>query len=158
MNLEEHQTNSVVITDTSCFILLEKIDALHILHELFDTVLTTPEIAREYGLILPEWVEIKSATDTALKQRLLYDVDLGEASAIVLATEVKCDYIILDDIAARKLANKLKLPVKGTAGVLLYAKQNGVIPLLRPYLAKIQNTNFRLSQQLAEQFLLDAGE
>ncbi|WP_425373715.1 DUF3368 domain-containing protein [Mucilaginibacter celer] len=48
--------------------------------------------------------------------------------------------------------------MKGTVGVLLNAKQNGIIPLLRPYIELIQQTNFRLSQQLAEQFIKDAGE
>ncbi len=85
-------------------------------------------------------------------------MDQGEASAIALAVEVSCDYIILDDMLARKLAKKLGLPVKGTVGVLLSAKQKGIIPLFRPYLDLIQQTNFRLSLQLSEQFIKDAGE
>jgi len=149
--------NKIVITDTSCFILLEKIGALHILHELFENVLTTPEIAKEYSNPLPEWVIIQSAKEI-LKEEFYQYVDLGEASAIALAIEISCDYIILDDIAARKLAEKIGLPVKGTVGVLLTAKQAGIIPLFRPYLDLIQQTNFRLSQQLAEQFVRDAGE
>jgi len=50
-------------------------------------------------------------------------VDEGEASAIALASEIACDYLILDDAADRRLAIKLNMPVKGTAGVLLTAKQ-----------------------------------
>jgi predicted nucleic acid-binding protein len=46
-------TDTVVITDTSCLIILEKIALLTILHQLFNVVLTTPEIAGEYGLPLP---------------------------------------------------------------------------------------------------------
>ncbi len=42
--------------------------------------------------------------------------DLGEASAIALASEISCDYVILDDMAARKLAEKIGLPIKGTVG------------------------------------------
>jgi predicted nucleic acid-binding protein len=75
-----------------------------------------------------------------------------------LASEISCDYIIIDDLAARKLAEMLNLPIKGTIGVLLSAKQNGIIPLFRPYLDLIQQTNFRLSRQLAGQFIKDAGE
>jgi predicted nucleic acid-binding protein len=149
--------NKIVITDTSCFVLLEKIDALAILHQLFATVLTTPEIKKEYGDPLPEWVIIQSSNQSLTEEFSQY-VDQGEASALALAAEIFCDYIILDDMAARKLAEKLGLPIKGTVGVLLYAKQKGVIPLLRPYLDLIQQTNFRLSNQLAEQFIKDAGE
>jgi predicted nucleic acid-binding protein len=158
MNSEEDQKDSIVVTDTSCFILLEKINALYVLHELFKTVLTTPEIANEYGRPLPERVIITPANNHSLQQQFAQYVDAGEASAIALAAEINCDYVILGDIAARKLAVRLGLPVKGTVGVLLYAKQNGIIPMLRPYIELVQQTNFRLSQQLADQFILDAGE
>ena len=83
---------------------------------------------------------------------------MGEASAIALASEIDCIILIVDDMAARKLAEKLSIPIKGTVGVLLLAKQKGIIPLFRPYLNLIQKTNFRLSQNLAEQFIKDAGE
>lgn len=157
MTLTNLSGNKIVITDTSCFILLDKIDALNILPRLFSTVLTTPEIAKEYGKPLPDWVLIQSA-NRSLKGDFYRYVDQGEASAIALAMEISCDYIILDDMAARKLAIKLGLPTKGTVGVLLMAKQQGIIDLFRPYLSLIQQTNFRLSPQLADQFIKDAGE
>jgi predicted nucleic acid-binding protein len=150
--------NSVVITDTSCFVLLEKINALPILHSLFSTVTTTPEIAKEYGNILPPWVIIQAVNNKALQHEFNQYIDPGEASAIALASEINCKHLIIDDMAARKFAEKLGLPIKGTVGVLLMAKQKGVIPLLRPYLDLIQQTNFRLSQKLVDQFINDAGE
>lgn len=157
MNPKNLPENSIVITDTSCFVLLEKINALHVLQKLFITILTTPEIADEYGAPLPDWVSIKPANQS-LKSKFLQYVDPGEASAIALASEISCDYLILDDMAARKLAEKLGLPIKGTLGVLLMAKQQGVIPLLRPYLDIIQQTNFRLSQHLVDGFIKEANE
>lgn len=157
MSTENLQGNKIVVTDTSCFILLEKINAIEILHRMFPTVLTTPEIEKEYGNPLPDWVIIKPADET-LKKKFHQYVDLGEASAIALASEITCDYIILDDMEGRKLAVKLGLPIMGTVGVLLNAKRNGIIPLFRPYLNLIQQTNFRLSEQLATQFINDAGE
>lgn len=157
MSSDNLPQNKIVITDTSCFILLEKINALTILNQLFAAVLTTPEIAKEYGKELPHWVIVQPANQS-LKEKFHQFVDQGEASAIALASEISCDYLILDDMAARKLAKKLGLSVKGTVGVLLMAKQNVIIPLFRPYLELIQQTNFRLSEQLVEQFLKDAGE
>jgi len=157
MTSKELPENKIVITDTSCFVLLEKIHALNILHELFAIVLTTPEIAKEYGDTLPDWIIVQSANQF-LKEEFCQYVDDGEASAIALASELSCDYIIIDDMAGRKLAEKLGLPVNGTVGVLLSAKQQGIIPLFRPYLDLIQKTNFRLSLKLAEQFIKDAGE
>ncbi|WP_157543989.1 hypothetical protein [Mucilaginibacter paludis] len=49
MSLNKTTESTVVITDTSCLIILEKIALLPVLHQLFDVVLTTPEIAAEYG-------------------------------------------------------------------------------------------------------------
>jgi predicted nucleic acid-binding protein len=157
MSLKDLPENKIVITDTSCLILLEKINALDILPRLFETILTTPEIAEEYGGQLPSWITVKNADQVAKEEFMRY-VDRGEASAIALAVENKCDYIIIDDMAGRRLATKLGLPVKGTVGVLLLAKQNGVIPVFGPYLHLIQQTNFRLSSSLAAQFIKDAGE
>nr|WP_067054378.1 DUF3368 domain-containing protein [Mucilaginibacter sp. L294] len=150
--------NIIVITDTSCFIILDKIAALHLLHILFSEVITTPEIAKEYGKTLPDWVIIKHAQDIALQKQLNELIDPGEASAIALAAEIKCDYLLTDDRAARKIAEQRGIPVKGSAGILLYAKQQKVIGLLRPYLDLIQKTNFRISQALIDRLIQEAGE
>ena len=39
----------VVISDTSCFITLDKIGELDILQKLYGSVVTTPQIAKEFG-------------------------------------------------------------------------------------------------------------
>ncbi|MBS1529085.1 MAG: DUF3368 domain-containing protein, partial [Bacteroidetes bacterium] len=103
MTSSNHPENKIVIADTSCFVLLEKINALDVVHKLYSTVLITPEIAKEYTRPLPDWVIIQPASQSLIEEYQQY-VDQGEASAIALASEVSCDYIIIDDLAARKLA------------------------------------------------------
>ena len=49
------QSFNTVIADTSCFILLDKIGELSLLHQIFNQILTTPTIANEFGKALPEW-------------------------------------------------------------------------------------------------------
>jgi len=49
----------IVIADTSCLIVLQKIDKLFILKELFSEITITEEIAIEYGEALPEWCNIE---------------------------------------------------------------------------------------------------
>lgn len=155
---DSFKKSKIVVTDTSCFIILQKINALHILNDLFAVVLTTPEIAKEYGLVLPDWIVIQTVINTTLKENFKQHVDPGEASAIALAAETQSDYVLLDDAGAREFAEKLGLPVKGTVGILLIARQQGIIPLIRPYLDLIQQTNFRISQSLINKIILDAGE
>jgi predicted nucleic acid-binding protein len=155
---ENFPENKVVVTDTSCFILLQKINAIHLLHDLFATIVTTPEIAKEYGNPLPVWVIIQAVSNPTIQEKFNQYVDPGEASAIALALEIKSDYVILDDLEARKFAEKIGLSVKGTMGLLLSSKQKGLIPLVSPYIHLIQQTNFRISQFLINQIMKDAGE
>ena len=56
-------------------------------------------------------------------------------------------------------AEQLGLSVKGTIGVLVIARDQGLIPALRPYFERIQQqTNFHISAALLERILRDAGE
>jgi len=110
------QTYSAVIADSSCFILLDKIDRLSLLQKLFKTVTTSPEIAKEFGKPLPEWVQIKSVQDKNFQTAMFLEVDLGEATAIALATENQPALLIIDDLKGRKLAKRLHLPISGTLG------------------------------------------
>jgi predicted nucleic acid-binding protein len=72
----------VVIADTSCLIILQKIDKLYILNELFSEITITREVAIEYGDDLPEWFVIESVNNSSNFQILKLILDPGEASAI----------------------------------------------------------------------------
>jgi len=149
---------TLVITDASCLIVLDNINYLDLLPQLFNIVITTHEIANEYGKPLPVWLKLVAVKDHQLQQDLAAIVDAGEASAIALAREIETDYIVIDDLQARKLAIKLGLTVIGTLGILLKAKQMGLITLLRPVLEQIKRTDFRVTATLIEAVLRDSDE
>jgi predicted nucleic acid-binding protein len=71
-----------IISDTSCFIILSNIGELDILHQVYGQIITTMEIANEYGEALPDWVEIVNAVDKSKQQLLEMQIDKGESSAI----------------------------------------------------------------------------
>jgi predicted nucleic acid-binding protein len=152
------QEYNTVIADTSCFILLDKIDMLPTLHELFGTITTTPEIATEFGKPLHSWVNIQSVHDTSFQKAIAAEVDKGEASAISLALELQPSLLIIDDLKGRKLAHRLNLTFTGTLGLLLKAKEKGIILHLRPVFEKIQSTNFRIAPKLYIAILQKVGE
>ena len=56
----------------------------------------------------------------------------GEAEAIVLAAELHAERLVLDDQDARRFADRCGLKVIGTLGILLAAKQRGVITQISP--------------------------
>lgn len=75
----------VIISDTSCLIILTRIGELDLLRQLYKTVTITQEILFEYGEQLPLWFEVQKARDHYRQQLLEMQIDKGEASAIALA-------------------------------------------------------------------------
>lgn len=147
-----------IISDTSCLIVLTNIGELKLLQQIYGTIITTIEVATEYGQVLPDWIEIKAATDKKLQQVLALQIDEGESSAIALALETPGCTVILDDYKARKIAEKLGLEITGTIGVVIKAKLKGVIPSVRPYLDKMAQTDFRITEEIRQQALKLASE
>ena len=147
-----------IVSDTSCFIILSTIGELDVLQRTFGDIITTIEVVLEFGEDLPSWVNVHAPKDI-IKQRFLETkVDPGEASAIALALEYEQSMIILDDFKARKIAENLGLEITGTIGVLIIAKKRGIIHSIKPFLEKIRATNFRLSEAIEKQALIEADE
>ena len=150
--------HKAIISDTSCLILLDKIGELNLLYKLFGTIITTSEVAFEFGLPLPDWFEIQQPKDKNYQTIIEASVDKGEASAIALAVELDDCLLIIDDLKGRKFAQQLGLTIIGTIGILVDAKLAGIIPSVKPLLTKIKTTNFRISDQLEMLILKKAGE
>ena len=148
----------VIISDTSCLIILTKIGELDLLRQLYKTVTITQDILLEYGENLPDWIEVQQVKDNYRQQLLEMQIDKGEASAIALALETADNIVILDDWKARKVAERLGLSVTGTLGVIIKAKNNRIVPSIKPYLEKIKETNFRISEELEQIALKEANE
>ena len=128
------------------------------MHKVYDQIVTTVDIAAEFGEPLPEWIEIMSVADKYRQQILEMQIDKGESSAIALALETPGSTVILDDYKARKIAAQLGITYTGTIGVIIKAKLKGIIPSIKPLLEKIKQTDFRLSAEIEIQALKEAGE
>jgi predicted nucleic acid-binding protein len=147
-----------IIADTSCFIILTNINELELLHKVYGQIITTSEIATEYGQPLPEWVIMLKVQNQHSQKLLETQIDKGESSAIALALETSNSIVILDDYKARKIAEQLGIIVTGTIGVIIKAKLKGIIPSIKPLLEAIKQTNFRLSEEIELQALNEAKE
>lgn len=153
-----HVNSEIIIADTSCLILLTKIDEVDILQKMSESVCITPEVSKEFTILLPDWIKVVAPKDTLSLQILEQDIDKGEASSIILAMETVNSLLVVDDLAARKVAKKLGVSYTGTLGLLLSAKLHGVIPALKPIFHKIASTNFRISEKLLRDILDIAQE
>lgn len=148
----------IAISDTSCLILLSKIDELNLLNRLFDEILITSEIQKEFGKELPIWIKIINPRYIHYQEILEMEVDKGKASAIALSFDIDKSILILDDYKARQVADKLNIRYTGTFGIILRAKKIGVIDSVKLILEKIKATNFRFSEELYEIVLREAKE
>lgn len=148
----------LIICDTSCLILFDKIGKLELLRQCYDNIYVTPEIAEEFGKALPNWVKIKAARNQALQQILTQILGQGESSAIALTFDLPGTLVALDDLKARKVAKSLNLKITGSLGILVKAKEQGFIEKLLPVLQQVQQTDFRISENIVRKILATIGE
>ena len=149
---------ATIISDTSCLILLHKIQELELLRLLFKEIMTTQAVAAEFGEPLPKWIIIQEPKDKKKQEIFELSLDKGEASAIALAVEQEDCLLIIDELKGRKLASQLGLKITGTLGIIVQAKLAGYVASVRPILTKIKQTNFRINELLEEAVLKNAGE
>lgn len=142
---------SLVVTDSTCLIGLERIDYLELLPKLYNPIIIPPAVEREFGS-LPKWIKVEKPNNQAFVATLKLLVDDGESEAIALAYEQK-SLIILDDRQARSVAKHLKLNIIGTIGILIKAKHSGLISLLKPLLEDLERNNFYFGTKLKEEAL-----
>lgn len=148
----------LIISDASCLILLDKINEIALLKLIGDTVLITPEVKREFHKQLPDWVQVKNVENVQYQKILEYELGAGEASSIALGLELKNSVLIIDELKGRKIAERLSLKYSGTFGLILKAKQMGLVKEVKPIIDKILETNFRISNQIITAVLQAADE
>lgn len=144
---------NTIISDTSILIIFQKIGHLTLLNQVYGDILITPEIAEEYGESLPSWIKIEKPKDIKRQYLLETQIDAGEASAIALASDFDDVLLLLDDLKARKLANKLNYKYTGTLGIIHKAKQMSIIDTVMPIINQLIETNFRISDDIIKEIL-----
>ena len=90
---------------------------------------------------------------------LRLELDAGEAEAIALAVESNANLILLDERLGRRAAHRLGLTVVGTLGVLIAAKDRGLLAAVRPVLDALRaDAGFWITDELYNAVLKAANE
>ena len=147
----------VVIADTSCLIIYDKINKLYILRNTFRELKVTPQVANEFGS-LPDWILVKEVENQAKFIELTNNLGDGEASSIALAIETGNSLLIIDEKKGRKIAADHGIEIIGSLGILLKAKQKKVIDSVKDIINAIERTNYRIAPAIKEELLKQAGE
>jgi predicted nucleic acid-binding protein len=115
-----------VVSNTSPLLFLSKIDALELLNQCFHEIFVPPAVVVELGhLTLPSYIKTVtlSPKGSAFVEGALGRLHRGELEAMVLAQEIKADYVLMDDLQARRKAQQLNIKPIGTIGILLLTHQ-----------------------------------
>lgn len=129
--------NSVVVSDTTSLIVLEKLQRLELLCQLFDQVLVPEVVLRELEAGSPaaelmlqnhKCFEVVTMNPKGFKRlnSLLFLLDAGEAHAIALAADRSLP-LIIDERKGRGVAQQLNIAVTGFAGLIILAKRKNIL-------------------------------
>ena len=157
-----------VVVNTTPIIALALAGQLALLQRLYVEVVIPPTVQAEVltggpgGIGVRElqtanWIHVVPLQDPR-RADLLTDLDRGEAEVLALAQERQAGLVILDERLARRHARHLGLPLTGTLGVLLRAKQAQLIPAMEPLITAIRTGGIWLSDAIVAETLALAGE
>ena len=156
----------ILIADSSALIALSVCDSLKLLDQLFSEVIVPQAVYEE--VIKPEKPEAiplqKYLTDKVVEVDMSHFVyldafaDAGENEAMLLYKQKSADKLLIDDKRGRKVAKINEISTIGSLGVLLAAKQKGLIPEVKLYIDKIKESRIYLSPSLIQMVLEIANE
>ncbi len=156
-----------VITNTTPILSLLKIDKLSLLKELYGEVVIPFAVFQEIeaGRHKPyyqnvnqvSWIKIEQVKNSDSRS-FFVDLDNGEAEVLILAKELNADLVIMDEIMGRRYARQLGMEITGTLGVLLKAKEKGLIHSVRELLTELKKKGTWINPKLFKKIILLSKE
>ncbi len=122
-----------VVSDTGPLLHLSEAHALQILRSVGEVHIPKAVEAEMSRLAstwrIPTWITVDALGALQKKQAQAWQqaglLDLGEAEAIALAKQIRADWLLTDDTAARLFAQAVGLEVHGSVGLVLWAAVMG---------------------------------
>ena len=156
----------LVIADSSALVALAISEALDMLILLYDEVKVPQGV---YDEVTEPKKSQASTLATFLEGRVL-PVNMerfvfnmgrlgrGELEAMALYKELRADLLLIDDRKARAIAEHNQIRCVGSLGILLLAKERGLIKSIKPSINKLRNSELYYGENLLEKVLKVAGE
>lgn len=105
--------------------------------EVEDEFLATEESNRRQALESAPWV--KTVQLSSPRRAIAYvGLDPGEAAVLAVAEERDARLVVIDEKKARRFAERMGIPLTGTLGVLLSAKEAGLVSSVAGLIAQLQ--------------------
>lgn len=157
--------NRPVISNTTPLINLAGVGLLDLLPQIYGPITIADVVRDEYvaGMRPGEpdldqlpWLRVVAAV--SMDPSLPHNLDRGEAATIRLALATNASAVLLDELLARRVATAHSLPIVGTLGVLLVARQTNLIAAVRPVIDQMIGQGRRISPTLRATIVRAAGE
>jgi predicted nucleic acid-binding protein len=150
-----------LVADTGPLLHLHEAGALHLLPLIGEVFVPPPvltELCTHAKNLLPDqllgWARHQALSATAEQLSLSWKqariLHGGEAAALALANELKPDWFLTDDAAARLIAGALGIEAHGSLGVVLWAAANRLVKKTEAelFLAKLESSSLWLSTRV----------
>ena len=156
----------ILIADTSALISLSVCNSLQLLDDIFIKVVVPEEVFIEAtksnkpeAKLLKKYLHDK-VMKVDMNDFIYLDgyVDAGETEAMKLYKTLSADKLLIDDKRGRKIAKLNNISIIGSLGILIHAKQLGLIQEVKPRINKILNSSIYLEASLVEHVLEISGE
>ena len=160
----------MIVSNTTPISNLLHLDKTSILRELFGTVCIPKAVSDEmnwvfaafqpWGKCLEEGpVVIVPISNPLLVQQMVPLLHQGEAETICLALENKAKLCLMDDKDGRLVAQSNHLAITGTLGILLKAKQSGLLTAVKPLINELRiQHHFWVTEEMYVKILTIAKE
>jgi predicted nucleic acid-binding protein len=156
-----------VVLNNTPLVALWQLERLGLLHDLFGQVflplavhhefISTERELRRVAVASADWIEVVPLAQP--QQALAYEgLGRGEAEVLALAIERSARLVIIDELRGRRYARRLGLPLTGTLGVLLLAKERGLVDRVAPLVSRLQEAGLYLHPALVARALEMGGE
>lgn len=156
-----------VLANNTPLVAFWTVSKLGILKALFNEVLIPPAVndeflafekeSRQKMLAHAPWIKVVPL-DNPTRSNAFAGLDRGEAEVLALAEEQNPSLVLIDERKGRQFAKRLGLPLSGTVGVLLLAKEKGLLTAIMPVLSAIQDAGLYFDVSLIEKVRQTAGE
>lgn len=156
------------IVNTSPMVYLARAGFLRLLQADCDEVLVPTEVAAEVSawptadaaaLALSSHPWIKKLLPEPIPGSVAaWDLGKGESSVFACGLSRPGHTLVLDDLAARRCARAMGLPVRGTLGFVLRDRKMREIPSARKTLKELRDAGMYLADSVVELALREVGE
>ena len=157
-----------IVVNASPLIFLSRSGHLDLLRVVCDHAVVPEAVAGEIrvrgeddpaarALAQTEWLAVRAAPGIH-PEILAWGLGRGESAVLAVARAEPGTVAVIDDLAGRRCAQSLNIPLRGTLGVVLLAKKKGKIASARAVLWRMRERGMYLSDRVLDAALGLVGE